>query len=97
MGAGEKEQRQRELAALPEDWSSSPSTQMTELTNTSNSGSKGDPILVLWSFSSLLHTLHSCAYTKKIKLGMVVCTVNYRTQEAEAGGLLSSRPAWSME
>jgi hypothetical protein len=29
------------------------------------------------------------------KLGMVAHTFNPRTREAEAGGSLSSRPAWS--
>ena len=32
-----------------------------------------------------------------IKLGMVVHTFNSSTWEAEAGGFLSSRPAWSTE
>jgi hypothetical protein len=29
------------------------------------------------------------------KLGMVTHAINPSTQEAEAGGILSSRPAWS--
>jgi hypothetical protein len=32
---------------------------------------------------------------KKIMPGMVVHAFNPSTQEAEAGGFLSSRPAWS--
>jgi major histocompatibility complex class I len=34
-------------------------------------------------------------FLKKVKPGMVVHTFNPRTWEAEAGGFLSWRPAWS--
>ena len=34
---------------------------------------------------------------KSLELGMVAHTFNPSTQEAEAGGFLSLRPAWSTE
>jgi hypothetical protein len=36
-------------------------------------------------------------YKKIDKLGVVAHAFNSSTQEAEAGGFLSSRPAWSTE
>jgi hypothetical protein len=36
-------------------------------------------------------------YKKSIELGVVVHAFNPSTQEAEVGGFLSSRPAWSTE
>jgi hypothetical protein len=37
----------------------------------------------------------SSIQSKQRKLGMVAHTFNSSTREAEVGGLLSSRPAWS--
>jgi hypothetical protein len=46
-----------------------------------------------WSFSRI----ENIGVKRKKKSGVVVHAFNPSTQEAEAGGFLSSRPAWSTE
>ena len=44
-----------------------------------------------------IYTSKDARYKKDSELGVVAHTFNPSTQEAEAGGFLSSRPAWSTE
>jgi major histocompatibility complex class I len=41
--------------------------------------------------------IHSASLKTILQPGVVAHTFNPSTQEAEAGGFLSSRPAWSTE
>jgi hypothetical protein len=48
-------------------------------------------------FGEHVHKEGGCIENGLLQLGVVAHTFNPSTREAEAGGFLSSRPAWSTE
>jgi major histocompatibility complex class I len=53
--------------------------------------------LILFSHSFILYNYFSVLKKAQIGLGVVAHAFNPSTWEAEAGGFLNSRPAWSTE